>query len=461
MPLTTTSAPRQLSDGNAISGGPGTQLGQPGGDKIGFYGTPPVVQPSGQSQAALTRGQAAGVVAIILSGTASPTAVQPTTTGESTITLVTTAGSVFQVATTDLIYVNKPTAQAGLGVGNVRVSAGNTMAVNFSNPTATTITPTASESYVAVAIRGFTNMTGTLSPSAVPPNTTAEYQVAMSGIRAGNLVQVNKPTSQAGLDVVGCRVVSSGTLGITFSNDTASTITPTASEVYVVNSLAGIDAIGNTLLVQSLQSPGSIAANSAAEQALTVTGVATTDFVLGVSKPTAQTGLAVGTNMRISAANTLQLGFGNFTGGAITPTASQTYTFDLYRPAPVAPLVVQQVTLTPTAVGPKTTSEQAFAVPNVVAASPVWVNKGSFTQGIGIAGARVSSAGTVSINFINLTSGTITPPAEVYTIGNFQLPYGDAGSTWLQTASTADQTQSQLANALRTALVDTGLIAGT
>lgn len=41
---------RQLSDGNEA----GQILGQSATDKIGFFGTTPVVQPSGAAQAALT-----------------------------------------------------------------------------------------------------------------------------------------------------------------------------------------------------------------------------------------------------------------------------------------------------------------------------------------------------------------------------------------------------------------------
>lgn len=47
----------------------------------------------------------------------------------------------------DAVYINKPTTQAGLVIGGVRVSAANTLAINFGNLTAATITPTAGEVY--------------------------------------------------------------------------------------------------------------------------------------------------------------------------------------------------------------------------------------------------------------------------------------------------------------------------
>jgi hypothetical protein len=57
MPNTTTSFPRQLSDGNGLSGGPGTILGQSAADPIGFYGlTQGVVQPTPSGNTTIVTG---------------------------------------------------------------------------------------------------------------------------------------------------------------------------------------------------------------------------------------------------------------------------------------------------------------------------------------------------------------------------------------------------------------------
>lgn len=53
----------------------------------------------------------------------------------------------------DFVAVVKPTHQAGLGVVNARVSAKNTLAITFVNPTAAGITPTASEIYLVLHAR--------------------------------------------------------------------------------------------------------------------------------------------------------------------------------------------------------------------------------------------------------------------------------------------------------------------
>lgn len=78
-------------------------------------------------------------------------------------------------------------------------------------------------------------------------------------------------------------------------------------------------------------SPAIVAANTTAEQTFTISGlVASTDTVIGVSKPTAQAGLGI-VGWRVSADNTIAITFSNNTGSGITPTASQSYTAIIYR----------------------------------------------------------------------------------------------------------------------------------
>jgi len=89
--------------------------------------------------------------------------------------------------------------------------------------------------------------------------------------------------------------------------------------------------VNKLVLVDVVASPAQVAANTTAERAFTVPGVQLgTDFVLSVTKPTAQAGLALG-GARVSAADQVSVVFINATSGAITPTASQTYTFAIVR----------------------------------------------------------------------------------------------------------------------------------
>jgi len=53
----------------------------------------------------------------------------------------------------DFVGIQKPTAQAGLGIVGNRVSAANVLAVTFMNTTSATITPTASEVYTVKVLR--------------------------------------------------------------------------------------------------------------------------------------------------------------------------------------------------------------------------------------------------------------------------------------------------------------------
>ncbi|WWQ12990.1 hypothetical protein PQ43W_44 [Ralstonia phage PQ43W] len=78
------------------------------------------------------------------------------------------------------------------------------------------------------------HLAAVLSPSAVAANTTAEQTFAVAGLNVGDAVFVNKPTAQTGLGVVGARVSAANTLALTFSNNTASPITPTANETYQI-----------------------------------------------------------------------------------------------------------------------------------------------------------------------------------------------------------------------------------
>lgn len=74
----------------------------------------------------------------------------------------------------------------------------------------------------------------TLSPVSVANATSAEQTFSFKGLLTTDYVAVMKPTAQAGLGIVGSRVSAADVLAITFSNSTAATITPTASEVYTL-----------------------------------------------------------------------------------------------------------------------------------------------------------------------------------------------------------------------------------
>ena len=89
--------------------------------------------------------------------TLSPVSVPWSTTAEQTF-----SATGIGLLTTDMVLVQKPTTQPGLGIAGSRVSAADTLAINFINVT-TTITPTAAEVYKVAVFRIQPNWTAPAS----------------------------------------------------------------------------------------------------------------------------------------------------------------------------------------------------------------------------------------------------------------------------------------------------------
>lgn len=425
--------------------------------KLNFFGAlAPIAQPPGG--AAISIGIQSGSV-ITFASTQSPASVATLTTAELGMTLVGGTGAAITIASGDLLVINKPTSQANLGIGNVRVSSAGVAGVTFSNISAGFLTPTASELYAAVALRGLGNTSAVLTPAAVAAGRVVEQTFAVAGLRAG-LTVVSKPTSQPGLDIVGVRCVTTGTLGITYMNTTASTtITPTAAESYTVISLGGLNPLGNDILYQvSGNTLAAVATLTTAQANVTLTNLAVTDVIKGISKPTNQAGLIVGSG-RVSSAGFVGITFGNFTTASITPTGGEVYEVSTFRPNPLAPLLLYAAALTPVSVAANVMAEQTFTVTGLIAGTPVWVNKPSAQAGLGIVGARVSALNTLAINYVNTTSTAIVPTAETYVVGNFQLLIDAAGNSSVQ--STSGSTTGVTAQILQSSLRSLGLVSST
>ena len=74
-----------------------------------------------------------------------PASVAANTTAEQTFTVT-------GLNINDFVVVNKPSLDAGIGIGGARVSAANTIAITYINSTAGAIVPT-TEDYKILAIR--------------------------------------------------------------------------------------------------------------------------------------------------------------------------------------------------------------------------------------------------------------------------------------------------------------------
>ena len=473
---------RNLTDANPD----GWNVGQSPTDKIGFYGAPPIAQKANPYQGPI-QAQPMGEVVNFFT-TQSPSAVAANTTAEQTFTVT-------GLQTTDFILaVNKPTAQAGLGIGNWRISAANTLALTFSNNTASSITPTASQVYNVVVLRGFPVISAALTPAAVAANTSAEQQFSIapvapvatstinstgqvtgvniasegsgyivpptvvfagggpnpsyvgsgtfaggddppataampygsgaagialinssgnvvgvqmthygSGYQAapavsfvggvaipkGFLLAVSKPTCDAGVGIGGCRVVSDNVIGITYFNNTSAAVTPTA-QTYTMLAVTSLAPLSKIFLANlnggTISSVGTI---TSAEATLALNGLLVTDTIVGVQKPTFQTGLLVGAG-RVGGANSVRVSFANPTAAGITPTANEIYALAVHRQNPGLPLQLLMAQLSPASVAANTTAEQTFTLSGVAfinsAPGSILVNKPTSQAGLAITG---------------------------------------------------------------------------
>jgi hypothetical protein len=411
--------------------------------ELGFFGATPAVQPTG-----LASTGGVGTLNTYLP-VLSPSAVAANTTAEQTFTVTGLVG------TTSLAVVNKPTAQAGLGIAGVRVSAANTLAITFSNDTSGSITPTASETYEVTELVSGDSLTFTavLSPAAIAANTSAEqtFTVPLGDVAVGSVLAVNKPTAQAGLGIGGVRVISPTQVGITFFNDTATAITPTAAETYLFADIAGLGAANNVMVFTvNVGTLVGVATITTAEQIVAVPGLLATDIIMGVSKPTEQAGLGIA-GYRVSSAGHVGITFVNPTVSSITPTANELYSVSVFRGTPTAPAAAYSAALAPASVAANTTAEQTFTVTGLVSATPVAISKPSSQAGLAIVGVRVSAANTLAITYQNNTAAAITPFAETYAVVNFAAGSGAE-------LSVPVSNQSNVADVLLGALISLGLI---
>ncbi len=99
--------------------------------------------------------------------------------------------------------------------------------------------------------------------------------------------------------------------------------------------------VRNVFVVQFVASFGAASANTTTQQTGTLPGLQVGDIIVELAKTTFQAGLAI-VYSDVSAANTIRVTFGNFTGGGITPTAGDTYTATIFRPSNLSlPSIIQ------------------------------------------------------------------------------------------------------------------------
>jgi len=85
----------------------------------------------------------------------------------------------------------------------------------------------------------------------------------------------------------------------------------------------------STFYIQPSLTPVAVAANITAAQTFTIAGLLTTDHVAIACAADQTAGIFIA-DVRVSAANTLSVQFGNITSGSLTPTAGN-YIIDVIR----------------------------------------------------------------------------------------------------------------------------------
>lgn len=88
-------------------------------------------------------------------------------------------------------------------------------------------------SFLANLLARIRTYSTSINPASVAANTTAEQTFTVTGVLAGDIIYVNKPTATAGLGIVNCRASAADTIGITFSNNTGAPI-DAGAETYLV-----------------------------------------------------------------------------------------------------------------------------------------------------------------------------------------------------------------------------------
>ena len=447
------SAPKQVSDDNSQ----GTVLGVaggPSGDLIGFYGATAVLQPV----------LGFGTEQLNLQNNGTLTKYQHTlTTGSvgATTTLETTS-TVTGILAADVIAVNKPAAQAGLGIAGYRVTAADTIGVNYSVISSGAITPTSTDAYDIIGISANYTTTATLTPAAVGATPAGSEQIfSVPGAVVGTFPIVNKPTNQAGLGISNIRVTAADQVAITFLNNSSGSITPTAAEVYSFAFLPTLIPTDRSLVYKFSPATTAVGASTTVDVTTAVVGVLADDIIAGVSKPSAQAGLGI-TGYRVSSAGNIAVQL--YEGSSAVTSTREAYAATVLRKQSLSPFVVTTQTLSPTSVAAGTTAEQTFTVNALAVSTSVLVSKPTYTPGIHVVGMRVSAASTLAITYQNSGSVAVVPPSEVYTIAAIPLQGPGAVTTaGATTNSIAVGFNGSATNsfAIKNALVSLGLIAAS
>ena len=236
---------------------------------------------------------------------------------------------------------------------------------------------------------------------------------------------INKPALQAGLGIGGVTCATTGILNVNYLNVSSGAITPTGEANDIIEIKAG------ALTTTAALTPAIVPINTTTEQTFTLATTAGQPVICIpgtiaiVNKPTNQTGLAYSPYARVVGLNQVAITFATITSGAVTtgvtPTAAESWNM-AFLPQLNAfnPTYVYGIPSGATANGASTTLEQTSGVTGILASDTIsGIMRGTTQVGIGIASARVTSAGVIGITYIT-PGGTITPTTSEVHVATIQ-----------------------------------------
>lgn len=400
--------------------------------------------------------------------------VAATTSAEQTSFVGYTSTSIYGVDTSSVIWVNKSTATAGLGIGGARVASSGAIAVTYINESSAAQNIPV-QVYDVIEIKaGPLTTTAALTPAAVPATSTVEQIFTITGnvCYPGTIAIVNKPAAQTSLAYSQFgRVVGLNQVGITYINTlSTAAITPTA-ETYSFAFLPQLNCFNPTVIYMVPQGQAATNASSTTWETSAATGLVTTDVCCGVGialSSAALSSTSIGTPY-VTSAGVLQIPYTTVLG-AQTPPASQTLSVTVQKAFPLNPNMLYSTTLVGTTCAATTTVEATTTVTGLLVSSSVSVMPtGPLPAGVFVANARVSAANTIAVTYINPTTTAVVIPTTGALIGNIQMQgpgagvllgsTAGAGCAVVQSYYPSLQQSASMANALRNALVNLNLVA--
>ena len=406
----------------------GVNLGANVNDPIGFYGNPTVPQRALPTQAPLFPAAASQVVTYQQTLTPAAGGIATISASEAALTIGTTAGK--GVLSTDFVAaINKPTSQAGLGVASGRVSAANTVALTYSNPTGAALTPTASQIYNVTVLRGVPVISQTLTPAAVGAGKTSEQTFTLAPTAAAGTAVINSAGQVSGvlMTSAGANYTTPPVVVFNYGLTAAMVPSPNSTAASVGSGATGLAIMSSTGTVLGVQitNPG-IGYGAAPTVTFLGGNHISPGMMLMVNKPTCDVGLSIG-NCRIVAPNQIAIEYVNPTAATITPTSEAYSVAGLHSMAVSNHVISYGVggNSSLATVAPAATGEQSLTVYGIKSTDIVMgTQKPSNQTSIALAGSRVSADDTLQIGLANVTATTTTPTAnEVYGVTVFrQMP---------------------------------------